>query len=299
MRLEVTVCHSIIEKCFEGFTFYQKSNRPRLLLEEILNRRIILHPELEQEYYEYFSNEKPELLDQFMEFYSNIIIQEENSKMISSYVETYQKNDKYTNLLLNICNTTEDKILLTESRNEIIQIQENIDQLEIIDSVKMLDRNDCNSLNNYRLPIIRKVVQNGESSAGLSKWMSKFIKTEDKFIIIDNYIYKNRYRFRNYFLKYVKPTAEIEIYTLLPDGMSETDIINAFKGSHFKNWNIVKIIFIKDKKEQHARDIITDQYYIEIDKGMRVFGVGGQTEQSNITISYKNDIFDQSIPQYV
>jgi hypothetical protein len=298
MRLEVTVCHSIIEKCLDNISIFDRENKSKLILDELFRRRMVLHPDLEEQYVNHFSNIRPDLLDNFMTLYQSIVIQEDNIKLIKNYSSIYNHSDIYLSILINICNSSLDKILLTDYNDSTIG---DISSLGIskVDSNRIVDYQDKNILNNYRLPIIRKVVTAGESSLDLSIWLSKFISTEQNFIIVDNYIYENRLLFLNFFLKYVRIGADIELYTMVNNNNTEQNIINTFNRPPFNKWKFNKINFVRNKKDQHARDIITDRYYIEIDKGMKVFGNNNSTHQANITIGYKEQMYDSTLPQLV
>jgi len=159
----------------------------------------------------------------------------------------------------------------------------------------IIDHSKNNILNDYRLPIVRKRVKTGDNSPGLSVWLSRFLRTENNLEIIDNYIFQEASNFLHYFLIHVPIGANIKIYTMLDNGVSGEQIKRRFKINAFKNWNIDVFIYT-DKKEQHARNILTDNYFINIDKGMRVFGRNHMTEQSDIAVDHKCNICDRSMP---
>jgi hypothetical protein len=292
MRLEITVCYTILEKCFNNLDILNFNSLGKLILEELYKRKIILHNDLLKYYEEHFQYSAPHLMDLFQTFYQMIIIQAENTKILKNYKRVVNTNDDYLDLLINLCISSEDKILLIEKEPEDLDSLEKLYNITSLNSDRVLDKDDKNILNEYRLPIIRKVVRRGELSDSLSNWLSKFIKTESNFKIIDNYIFENRENFLTYFLKHVRKGSKIEIHTMLNNNNTEEELKRVFLNQPFDDWAFT-IKLIENKKEQHAREIITDRYYIEIDKGMAVFGDRGKTHQANITICYKEEMYEQ------
>lgn len=298
MRIEITTCHSIIAQCFDNLDQINPFSSGNVLLEELYKRKLIIHDDLVNEYFNYFQEVRPDLLDSFMSFYNIIVTQQDYSKFISSYNKINDTNNNYYDILLSISKESPDKILLSDINDVNFDQAIYNNSISKINTSRILDRDDDNLLNNYRLPIIRKVIKSNESSTKISKWLSRFIRDENNFIIVDNYLYENRNLFLHYFLKYIKIGANIEIHTMIHHPNTMHNLINTFKSPPFNKWNF-KIFIIGNKRDQHARDIFTDKYYIEIDKGMKVFGQGDKTHQANITITYKDKILDNNLPPSV
>lgn len=296
MRIEILTCHSIIAQCLENLDYFNLDSTGNILLDELYRRKLVIHQDLEEEYINYFTNVRPDLLDLFMTFFSSIVTQQDNVKIISLYKKTSFTSNEYFNVLLGVCMETHDKILLSNLSTPEFEHTIKNQSICKLSAEKVVDRNDDNLLNSYRLPIIRKVINPDQSSTDLSKWITRFIIDQNDFLIIDNYLYENRDQFLNYFLKNVNLNANIEIYTMVNNGNSESNLIATFKNSPFNKWNF-NIHIITRKKDQHARDIFTDKYYIEIDKGMMVFGHNDKTHQANINIAYKKEIHDITLPQ--
>ncbi len=195
--------------------------------------------------------------------------------------------------MLNIAYLNEDRIIFSEllQSYETALEGKNILQMNID---RILDRDDINHYNNYRFPIIRKRISKGESSSDLSQWLKRIIKTETDIKIIDGYIYQERENFKNYFLPHISHKATIKIYTFL-DHISQSDVINKFTGADYSNFNI-EVFLIPSKRDQHARNILTNSYFIHLEKGLRIFGRNGQTDQSDITVDYITNITGASFP---
>jgi len=293
LKLEIAVCYTLLETCFDTYDNFIRDSKGNLILEELYRRKIVLNEELQKEYEDFFKNNRSDLADSYESFFQEIIQYEGNFKIVPSPQDDTERIS-YPDKLKDVCLITEDKLLLSElneqsfNQNDIIKLS----------SDEIIDKNHDNPLNEFRLPIIRKVIKNRELSNDLSSWLSRFLKTETNLTIIDNYIYENKDQFYRYFLTHVPLNANIDIYTLLNNGNDENNLVHTFTTYPFNAWNI-DVNIISSKKDQHARDIITDKYYIEIDKGMRVFGTRGFTEQSNITISYKEAMYDQCLPSSI
>lgn len=298
MKLDITVCISILEACLENIEVFNKNNEAILLLKEIHKRKLTLHTKLEIEYEEYFKKSRPELLDLYHNFISSSLINLDDVNILTNYVENPLIEQipltNYFKTLLNICDMTKDKIVFSNLLNGYIPQLMPLG-IDIYDNIRILDTQGSHILNEYRIPIIRKIVKRGHSCLSLSNWLSRFLVTESNFIIIDGYIYENSDGFFNYFLNNVKSGSKITLYTLLNNGNTIANIVNKFNSPPFKNWNF-EIFIIPNKRVQHARDILTDNYYIEIDKGMGVFTRSGNTDQANIAVEYKNKIADKSLP---
>ncbi|NFE95944.1 hypothetical protein FDF12_07490 [Clostridium botulinum] len=287
MKLDITLCYSIIEYYFDNFNQYEIDNKGNRIFDRIKQHSVNLNYELEEKYEEYFRNNRPELLCSYQDFIKNMTYSSEGAKIIDS-LNQYSEVDKitdeeYYNILISTCYSTKDKILMSDKCDTFITDLKNIG-IEVVKSNQMLDVNDSNIINSYSLPITGKKICHGLSSEEVSKWIGRFLEDETDIEIIDGYIYQNAYNFYNYFLKYIKHGSNLKIYTFL-DKIVEDDIISEFTSERYKYWNIEIFIF-QSKKQQHARNIFTNKYYIHLEKGMAIFGRNGITDQSDVNIAF-------------
>lgn len=301
LKIDVVVCYSTLEICFDLYEPFSPNNDGQKILAEIHRRRLVLSENLENYYSNYFESNRPDLLDSYHQFIENCILYEDNSRFVNnskadSRLSKIFDNEFYIELCRVAC-LTDDKIILSQL-GEVLESACFIG-ITILSTIDILDESKENLLNNYRLPIIGKRIGAGESCESLSEWFSRFLKTESEFEIIDGYIYQNRFNFYLYFLRHIPRGSKIRISTLedIDNRLMAVTIKAAFTNPPFNSWKI-EISIIPNKKEQHARNIITNKYFIVIDKGMRIFGNGRdhQTEQSDIHIQYKNKITSISIP---
>ncbi|GAF66059.1 hypothetical protein BTS2_2959 [Bacillus sp. TS-2] len=197
MKFDITVCSSFLKACLQSYLAFGKDN---ILLNELYRNRMILNKELENEYILYFKKNHPEFLDVFLTFFQTYTIHADNVKYYDTFKSIIDIDDQYYNVLINICLNTEEKILLSDNKinEKNVGSQQNIN---IILTENLFDKRHDNILNNYKLPIIRKVIQTGQSNEQLSMWLSRFINDEDDFIIVDNYIYENKNAFFGLFFK--------------------------------------------------------------------------------------------------
>lgn len=296
MNLEITVCHSILDYCLTNLNYFDKENQAKKILDEIRSRQLVLHEDLEYEYEQFFENHKPELLDTYREFMKNTVAYAETSKILSSYQQrsdTQVLNDAYLKMLADICLSTNDKILFSDLFNVFSNRLKNWG-IAHYNRRNVTNKNNNTILNQYRLPLIRKVIRSGESSHNLSRWLSRFLISETDITIVDGYIFENSINFHRYFLTHIPFGAKIKLFTLR-NGRTDREIIRKFTYPPFDKWQF-EINIIPSKKDQHARDVFTNNYYIEIDKGMGVFGSKGKTHQANITVESLDGVYDQRLP---
>ncbi|ASR45783.1 hypothetical protein B4V02_03250 [Paenibacillus kribbensis] len=300
MNLEVTICPSLLEKCFDGFSDAFHEN---ILLKEIKRRKIVIHQEIEDIYEDYIRLNRPELFDLYATFVSSILNNENYSKLIDEFNENAIVNSIFPHsknnvVICSICNDTKDRILLSELINST-EKSELVKKLNIntFSSVDILDEKKSTILNLYKIPIYKRIPR-GANSSNLSEWLGRFLLEEKEITIIDNYLYENSDNFYKYVLSKIDVSASVKLITKLNGKITERDIINKFKAAPFSSWNINEINIVSGKREQHARNIITENYLIMIDKGMAAFGTGksNSTDQSDITIHYKNRIQGYSLP---
>ncbi|WP_435164475.1 hypothetical protein [Paenibacillus glycanilyticus] len=303
MKLEVTVCQSVIEQCFEGINDVFGNN---ILLNEIKRRRIVLHDELIDIYEEYFRVTRSDYFDLFSTFLSAILNNEKYSEIIDDYVDEpvvhmlfpHSRKDR---VLANICNNTRDKLLLSNTIEAYPKSElEKRLNIKTYNAADIIDIKKSTILNSYKIPIFKRVARGGNSS-NLSSWLGRFLLNEDEITIIDNYLYENSDNFYNYILNHIDNQANIKLITKLNGRTTENDLINKFMAPPFNSWNITEILVVSGKREQHARNIVTNNYIIMIDKGMAVFGTGtaNVTDQADISIHNKEDVQDYVYPRNI
>jgi len=299
MRLDIVVCYSVLEYCFSNFRNYRRENKARRILAEIERKRINLNDDLQVHYAVYFETQRADLLEDYQLWLSNQVQYEDYVRFVDDDLSNAKVNriinDDYLRIAANIAYQTEDKIIFSEllvdydnSLQDIGILQMNVDRI--------LNRSEDNYYNRYRFPIIRKRIAAGEASAALSKWLKRIIQTETEFEIIDNYLYQSRENFKRYFLVHVPRGAKIRIYTLVTGAATESNLRREFSGADYRDFDL-EVYLISDKKEQHARNILTNNYFIHLEKGMRIFGGrSGLTDQSDITVDYRDNITDTAMP---
>lgn len=299
MRLEVTLCREIIEQCLNNLDIISRENIGKKILHEIYKRKICLSEGLENHYLSYFENEKPDLLYIYHDLMAELLTYEDNVKIISEFesnIDIFENgcerttglDIEYLQSLVDTCYNSNDKIIISnilESYNNKLENK----GISIINLEGIVNYSENNVLNSYRLPIIRKRIRASQQNSELSNWLKRFILDTSKLIIIDGYIYENSEQFLKYFLCHVPYGVSIRLYTLLNNGNTENEIRRKFTTGVYGSWSI-EIFIISDKKEQHARNIYTDKYFISIDRGMGVFGRNGQTLQTDIAIDYHENI---------
>ena len=298
MRLDIVVCHSILEYCFSNFRRYERENKAKQILAEIERKRINLNEDLQAHYEIHFETQRADLLEDYQLWLSNQVQYENYVKFVDNDLSSVGVDriisDDYLRIAVNIACQNEDKIIFSELLSNYDDALKNIGILQMnVD--RILDRNEDNYYNSYRLPIIRKRIAAGESSGKLSNWLKRIIKTETEFEIIDGYIYQSRESFKNYFLVHVPTGAKIKIYTLSVGAATEANLLREFSGADYRDWDL-EVYLLSSKREQHARNILTNNYFIQLEKGMRIFGRSGLTDQSDITVDYKVNIANTSMP---
>lgn len=291
MKLDITLSYTIIEFFLENLNEFEANNIGLRILQAIQQHYINLTYELEDNYDKYFQNKRMDLLDMYRTFISNIITTNEYSKLIEELPEYNEintlVNDGYYKNLLSVCFNSSDKILLSDDNcpydSKLIDLG-----ITKVRNNEILDVNSNNIFNFYVLPIFARRITVGLPSSVIGKWIGRYLENETDIEIIDGYIYQNIDNFNEYFLKYIKHGANIKIYTIIDRGCTKTDIINEFKSSKYLLWRI-EVFIISSKKEQHARNIFTNNYYIHLEKGMNIFGKDGFTYQSDVTVGFRRD----------
>ncbi len=296
MKREITVCHSILSYIFENLNPFDKENFADLLLKEIQRNKLLLNDDLEQHYETKFQS-NPASWQAYLAWiisqkqYPDLVKRVQNGSLNPNINALTQ--DTYEQCLLSICENSVDKIVFSDLLQSLAPALRNFDVF-LMEQTTILDRTAQNAYNDYRFPIIRKRISQGQSSSDLGQWLSKIIQTETDITIIDNYIYQNQRSFRTHFLAYLPQNANIKIYTLL-DRITQQQLIREFSRTFYSQWNI-EVWLIPDKGEQHDRNIFTNRYHIAIGKGFGVFGNRGQTAQSDISVDFIDNIADRTLP---
>ena len=298
MKLDITLCHSILAYCFANLDHYERQNRARHLLDEIRKQRINLNDDLQVYYEVYFETQRSDLLEDYQQWFANQVIYADyvtfTPNNLSNTEIDNSVNDDYLRTLLNITYVNQDKIVFSELLNSYDRTLKNIGILQL-NIANILDRSVNNYYNDYHFPITRKRIIAGQSSRKLSNWLKRILQTEIDFEIIDNYIYTERDNFKRYFLPHVQHGATLKIYTISSRGVQIADLIREFSSSDYTNWQI-ELYLIQSKRDQHARNILTNNYFVHLEKGMRIFGRNGRTDQSDINVDYRKNITSTSMP---
>lgn len=278
MKLEISVCYTMLEKIFSNLSSFGGNNE-NTALEEIKRRKIVLSEKLEEFYEEYFK--KNDLLDFYGNFYSQITLMAESSKVIMD-ITNYRDYDDF---IIKHCENTTDKILFTEKNLS----NQNID---VYNLDRIVDKNSSNMLNDYRVPIVSKQICTGECSKKLSKYLGKFINDfkGNKILIVDPYFYSNINDFEEYILPYIPYKKKIEIYTNYENNITEKQYKYAVGKPNLKKNYDISLYIVEDKKDIHDRYIWNGKYFINIGRGLNIFGElsEGKTKSSFISISYKS-----------
>ncbi len=298
MKLDIVVCYSILEYCFQNHNFLDIDNKAISIFNEIEGKRVNLNDDLIDHYEDFFLAANPGFLDYYETWIANRMQYSDSINILSNGLANHSVNqlfdDDYLRTLANLAYINDDKIIFSDSLDNYKNQLQNLNILQL-NGDEIIDKKTDNYYNRYRFPIFRKVIKKGESSVNLSNWLKRIIQTETDIIIIDNYIYQERHNFKKYFLDHVPANSNIKIYTILEGPATENSLKHEFRKSNYSNWNI-EIFLIPGKKDQHARNIITNHYCIQLDKGMRIFGSNGATEQSDIYIDDVSNMTDNSMP---
>jgi len=285
MKLKITLCYSILEYCLANRDPLDSDGKGAHLLNRFKQHRINLNDLLLDEWESYFRINRPNLLSAYQGYIEKIITNIVESNMItniSSINNTQQKfNSTYEKILLGVCCSTEDKILIDENPSISSSAIHTL-KINRIKKSQILCEYDRNLFNDYTLPIQDRKICSGESNEKISRWIGSFLTGEKDIIIIDSYISENEKPFQDYLLKYIDIGANIAIYTC-SGNYTESQIRNKFSDVVYNKWNIEVYLF-KNTFVQHSRKIITNKYRIHLEKGAGVFGKNQITAQSDISI---------------
>ncbi|MBG0768340.1 hypothetical protein [Methanococcus maripaludis] len=281
MRIPIVVCPSILCLYVTGDIFDKNC---RMLPDELNKRIIVLNEKVEEIYSEYFLKKGEEIHELYMTKLSDMIQYSEiGFESKDEFIENLSI-DEDLKVLLNVCNSTEYKIILSE-RLDGVSTELNGSGITKLNLEEVFDETLDHDLNKYRFPCIKRVELN-DSTNELSKWLSKILKSEKNFQIWDRYITStnppNFPNFQNYFLNNIDNNSEITVYTLIWERASEGSIKHAFSTIYNRK---IHVYGFKHKEVQHDREIFTDNYHIVLGNGFGTFGSGNdKTTQSVIQV---------------
>lgn len=284
--LEITLEHSILKK-FNIDTTNMWDEQINFL-KKICQHTIVVSEEL-MEYEELmFEKESPLDKEWYKQFIADKMHCNKNFKIIEEVKEKFSsdKLNKYQNHIVNLCLSSYDKILLTDS-SKLLSIKKV--PLEKISYDMIMSNKLDNTFTKYTLPI-NGCIEAGQGSKELGEWIGRFIKDANYIQIHDNFICSpdNIKSFNKYILKYIAEHADVDIYTIETEDISKEDLVCEFTKEQYQKWKI-HVYLLKSKKEHHDRVIETEKYVIQIGRGMSGYGKGGKTFQTLINIYNSNE----------
>ncbi len=297
MRLDITVCHSVLKQYLQAdYSPVTGLQEDRNLLYEITKNNITLNKDL-LTCYEIEFEQNPSQLDIYQSWLAAQTAKSEEETLFltddlsHANINSLFTSDLYFQILVNVAYTTYDKIIFS---NLLTRYKTPLELLKILpmDRARILNRHENNYYNNYHLPY-NKEIQNGESCSNLSKWLGRILKDETNIEIIDPYLYQNINSFKNYILPHIKHGANLTFYSgytrdnNLGRPLNSADFINEFNNTAYSNWNISNVFSVQ-KIEIHDRKILTDKYVIKIGRGLDVFGRNGTTNRCDIDVYYRS-----------
>lgn len=284
--LEITLEHAILKKCNVDTTIMGEEEIN--FLKKINQHTIVVSEELMKYEEEEFGKES--LLDK--EWYRQFIMHKINCKKTAKIIEEVkdkfcsEKLNEYQNHIVNLCLSSYDKILLTDSSKLLSLKKVAIEKL----SYDMIMSNKLNNtFTKYTVPI-NGCIEEGQESKEFGEWIGRFIEGANYIEIHDNYICTpdNIKSFNKYILKYIAEHAEVNIYTIETSDICKEDLMREFQNEKYQKWKL-RVFLVKLKKEHHDRVIVTDKYVIQMGRGMSTYGRNGKTFQTLINIYNSNE----------
>lgn len=305
MKLKITVCHSILSYCFANINPLDQGNPALSILAEIDRNTVLINDDLEVAYEIFFEEKHPELLANYQMWLSNKALYANATKIVSSNLNSHSitalTTDDYLEILLNLTIIGEDKVVFSDL---LTTMDNSLAALKILqmNQIRILNRSQSNYYNSYRFPILRKRVENGDSATDLSNWLARIIKTETDITIIDPYIYSSVGNLKMLFLSHVPNGATIKIYTALYHTrvgsrrrmLTNGDLITEFSHTDYAAWNME--VYVIPTQGQHARCILTNNYFIHLEKGLAIFGNGISAAQSMINVDFIQNVESTALP---
>jgi len=301
MKLDVTLCHSILKQYFAAdYNPITGSRTARDFANEIEKNRIVLNDDLLLWYEIEFEND--ELLFQcFQDWFSKISTEPPEEKLLlpsglsDVQINSLFPNSEYFQILVNVANNSYDKIIFSDL---LTPFQLQLENLGIIpmNKNKILDRTDINFYYNAYHFHYNRQVQTGENNSDLCNWFSRILKDENDIIFLDAYLFQNISKFKTYILPHIVHGANLTFYTYLGNigsgrsirQLNYSDFQTEFSNSVYSPYNIVNVFEVKIKKYIHERWLLTNKYYIQLGKGLATFGNSSTTEESSIHADYRS-----------
>ncbi len=287
---EAAVCYSIIEQMLNANAWI--SNDQNTKVAQRVNSHVMLISDGLLNYYEqYFLSKGKEYDQRFKTFIAANIGQKKAVRFLNEEEvhKIYSQKSPYINELLNVALVGNDKWVLSDLP-EIKQQEINRQGLAKITTMDILQTGYDNLFGKYTLPIKKYNVGIGDDSKELAEWLGYFFKGEKNIILYDNYTCKreNVDILSQYILPYVDKGASVTIYTTIEkDSLSMESIKDEFSKSKYQDWTI-SVFWVSSKHDNHSRVILTDNYRIDLDRGIYVFGTKGKTNQCVVDIDYRN-----------
>lgn len=288
---EVAVCYSIIERMLNANIWITNDENTQMAL-RVNNHTMLLSEELAKKYKEYFETEKKEYIRLYEDFIAAKVASKKNAiRMlgVSEIQKVYSQKSPYINELLNVALTGKEKMVLSDLP-EIRQQEIGRQELVKIESSDILNSDYSNVFAKYTLPIKKYNVGIGEDSNQLAEWIGYFFSGEKEIVLYDNYACtkENIESLKCYLLPYIDKGATLSIYTTIEkDSLSIDSIKNEFSKPEYQDWKI-SVFWVGSKHDNHTRVILTDNYRIDLDRGISVFGTKGKTNQCVMDIDYRD-----------
>lgn len=289
MKLSIVPCYSYF---YEAIIEHIKYTNDHIgvdpfLAQELKKREVCLSGQLIKNIKSEFKKKYPQLTEKLDQYLNPLIIYEGRYKEISltdNHDSITTESDSYKKILFHTTYNTKDKIALSNlfDKNKIEDLS-----IEIIKTKEI--KGHKNTLNDYRLPIIKNI-SSGEKSYELGQWLKRFFLKSNEITIVDPYFYNNMKSSYKYLFKYINLNTKLKIYMLHPKEnnsyINEILMKEQIKADFGNNFNIEINSF--EYGEQHDRFLVNEEYYFYFGKGLGVFK-GSRTDQSEVRITKKED----------
>ncbi len=291
---EAAVCYSIIEQMLDANGWINDDQNTKVA-QRVYSHVMLISEKLLILYEQHFSLKGKEYDQRFKTFIAANIGQKKVVKFLNEEEvrKVYSQKSPYINELLNVALVGNDKWVLSDLP-EIKQQEINRQGLTKITSTDILQTGYDNLFTKYTLPIKKYNVGIGDDSKELAEWMGYYFKGEKNIILYDNYACKreNIDILSEYVLPYIDKGASVTIYTTIEkDSLSIESIKDEFSKSKYRDWTI-SVFWVSSKHDNHSRVILTDNYRIDLDRGLSVFGTKGKTYQCVMDIDYRKSTSD-------
>lgn len=284
--LEITVCYTILEKLNDVDILMAEDEVIRLA-HIVRSHKLLLSEKLMELCENYFKETSPEKVQWYQDFCTHCMYTESRVKIVpDDGKNTISEKDPYIKELLRICIGSSDKILLTEKKGKILPIVKKSKlPLEVFNHFDLTEDKFENKVYRYTLPITRMMLMGHLDNSAVADWLKRFLQMEPYVQIFDNYLATGPElkALHKYILPSIKSGTEIHIYTLVTEELPEEKIKEEFQKKRYKDWKI-QVFTINFKTDLHERTIQGENFIIQIDKGLGVFGKSGKIQKSPISI---------------